>query len=107
MSRPLMGRPICKYCTRELTPTTSPADTAFTFDHVKSQAEGGWKRVPCCRKCNMLKADLPMDSWFWFIGTFKRWWKTFDTPQQVRERVREEHTRRAYANAAIVKKEAV
>lgn len=98
MTRPLYGKPHCKYCQRQLEPTNSPRDTAFTLDHVKAQAEGGWRRVPCCRKCNELKGDLPMESWFWFIGAFERWWKTFANHHEVVTAVRQEHRRRAYAN---------
>lgn len=96
----MRGSPTCKYCGRRLTPATPHCDTSFTLDHVKAASTGGWKRVPCCRKCNMLKADLHMEDWFWFIGAFQRWWKTFDTPAQVAIRVREERVRRAKANAA-------
>lgn len=103
MTRPLIGRPTCKYCSRELSATTSTSGTAFTLDHVKAKSDGGWKRVPCCRACNNLKADLPMADWFWFIGAFKRWWKTFDTPAQVLDQVRAEHSRRAYANVGAAK----
>lgn len=94
------GTPYCKYCKRLLTPSGEQAGTALTFDHVKPQSDGGWRRVPCCRTCNQLKGNLPMEDWFWFIGAFKRWWKTFSTPAQVRDVVREEYRRRALANAA-------
>lgn len=103
MTRPLIGRPTCKYCSRELSATHSTSGTAFTLDHVKAKADGGFGGIRCCRACNMLKADLAMADWFWFIGAFQRWWKTFDTPAQVLSQVRAEHRRRAYANAGVVK----
>lgn len=43
-----------------------------------------------------------MEDWFWFIGAFARWWKTFDTPGQVLDQVRAEYSRRAYARAGRV-----
>lgn len=97
--RPVPGRPYCKYCNRQLIAAELQRSDSFTFDHVRAQEVGGWRRVPCCRKCNMLKDNLPVDDWFWFIGAFSRWWKTFDTPAQVLDQVRAEHRRRAYANA--------
>lgn len=97
--RPLPGAPYCKYCKRQLTPAEPATGTSFTLDHVRARSAGGWRRVPCCRKCNMLKDDLPMEDWFWFISKFQRWWKTFDSPQQVLDQVRAEYRRRAYARA--------
>lgn len=95
----MQGNPYCCYCKRQLTPPEPPNGTSFTLDHVKAQSSGGWKRVPCCRKCNMLKDDLPMVDWFWFIANFPRWWKLFDSPVQVLNQVRQEYSRRAYTNA--------
>jgi hypothetical protein len=96
MKRPAIGRPHCCYCKRELAPANPPTPRSFTLDHVKALSLGGWKRVPCCRQCNLLKGDLHMDEWFWFISAFSRWWKVFDTPLQVAEKVREERVRRAW-----------
>jgi hypothetical protein len=87
----------CFYCKRELTPPLPERGTSFTLDHVRAQADGGWRRVPCCRKCNGLKGDLLVDEWFWFIGAFPRWWKLFDTPGQVVRSVIDERVRRAHA----------
>ena len=95
--RPAPGQPFCCYCKRPLTPAEPFTGTSFTLDHVVAESHGGWRRVPCCRACNLLKGDLARDDWFWFIGVFKRWWKEFDTPAQVREIVREERVRRAWA----------
>lgn len=94
----------CCYCKRPLTPAEPVCSTSFTLDHVRAESHGGWKRVPCCSKCNLLKADLPPADWFWFIGAFKRWWKTFDTPAQVLDQVRAEYRRRAYANREMKEK---
>lgn len=91
----------CCYCKRELSPSEPVRSTSFTFDHVKATSLGGWKRVPCCHKCNFLKGDLHLEEWFWFIRhpAHARWWKLFDLPGQVREFVRRERVRRAYINA--------
>lgn len=94
------GSPTCCYCKRQLTPAQPERGTSFTFDHVRALSGGGWRRVPCCRACNQLKGDLDPADWFWFIRTFKRWWKTFQTAQQVGQAVLDEHRRRAYARAA-------
>lgn len=99
--RPNPSGAYCMYCKRPLTPPGERTGTSFTFDHVKAQSLGGWKRVPCCQKCNNLKDNLPMEDWFWFIRSFPRWWKLFDAPQQVVERVRQEYRRRAYAKAGL------
>lgn len=93
------GNPWCRYCKRPLLLARLNASNSMTFDHVIPQARGGWKRVPCCRKCNMLKSDLDHDDWFWFIQTFPRWWKTFDTPEQVLAMVRQGRRMEAYARA--------
>lgn len=90
-------KPYCMYCKRPLSPALPVRDTSFTFDHVKPQSEGGHRRVPCCRKCNMLKGNTAMEDWFWFIGAFARWWKTFNTPGEVALKIREERVRRAWA----------
>lgn len=82
MTRPLRSA-FCMYCKRSLTPARAEMGTSFTFDHVRAQSDGGWKRVPCCRKCNHLKSNLPADDWFAFIRAHPRWWKLFDTPAQV------------------------
>lgn len=82
-------RPYCCYCRRELTAPEPERSTSLTRDHVHSQASGGMIWVPCCRKCNQLKGDLPIEQWRWFIGHHPRWWKTFDTNEQVRRVIRE------------------
>lgn len=88
----------CCYCKRPLTPGKDQKGTSFTLDHVKARAAGGFRRVPCCHKCNQLKSDMHMEDWFWFIRAFPRWWKRFDTHEQVMVRIQEEYRRRAYAN---------
>lgn len=99
--RPAPGQPYCCYCKRDLTPAHPIRSMSFTLDHVKAQSEGGRRRVPCCHKCNLLKDNLPMVDWFWFISKHSRWWKLFDSPAQVLDVVRREYSRRAYANAAM------
>lgn len=88
MTRPLRNA-YCCYCRRTLTPAAENKETSFSMDHVIAQSEGGWKRVPCCRKCNLLKDNLPTNDWFWFIGAHPRWWKEFKLPSQVARVVRE------------------
>lgn len=92
----------CYYCERELTPAGTEKGNSFTLDHVRPESQGGWRRVPCCRKCNLLKGDLDPSEWFWFIRAWPRWWKLFDTPAQVVVAVRDEYRRRSMARAAIV-----
>jgi hypothetical protein len=87
----------CCWCKRELVSSVAPCDRAFTFDHVLARSRGGLVRVPCCAKCNMLKADLPRADWSWFIDNNPRWWKRFSTPQQVRATIIAERSRRAFA----------
>ena len=100
--RPAAGNPYCCYCKRPLAPADDGGGQSFTLDHVHAKSQGGWRRVPCCKKCNLLKDDLPANDWFWFIGAFPRWWKLFDAPQQVVSAVREEYSRRAYARKALL-----
>jgi 5-methylcytosine-specific restriction endonuclease McrA len=90
----------CCYCKRPLTHALPECSTSFTFDHVKCLSDGGWKRVPCCRKCNNLKGNLGMDEWFWFIRAHERWWKTFATPAQVASAVHAFKIASAYARKA-------
>ena len=75
---------------------------SFTRDHVRAESQGGWRRVPCCRKCNLLKGDLQPGDWFWFIAAWPRWWKQFDTPAQVKVAIRDEYRRRAEVRASNV-----
>lgn len=82
------GKPYCCYCKRELSPSNSGRSTAFTLDHVKAESLGGWKRVPCCKKCNHLKDDLAMSDWFWFIQNHPRWWKLYRGPEDVKVTIR-------------------
>ena len=97
MKRPPATRYFCCYCKRGLTPAEPQGPLSFTLDHVNALSRGGYRRVPCCRQCNQLKGDLHMDDWFWFIRSFARWWKTFDTTRQVEDKIREERVRRAWA----------
>ena len=86
-----------------MTPAAQMCGTSFTLDHVKAESQGGWKRVPCCRKCNLLKGDLEPSDWFWFIGAWPRWWKQFDTPAQVMVAIRDGYRQRAEARAVEVR----
>lgn len=79
----------CCYCKRPLQDRDKNATDGLTFDHVKAESAGGWKKVPCCRKCNFLRDDIEPDDWFWFIATHPRWWKEFALPSQVKRVVRE------------------
>lgn len=99
MSRPI-GNAFCCYCKRGLTPAIKELETSFTFDHVKCQSTGGVKRVPCCRKCNLLKDCLSVPDWFWFIRNHPRWWKEFKVPSQVARVIREHRLAEAKARAA-------
>ena len=45
---------------------------------------------------NALKGDIGVDEWFWFIGKFNRWWKQFQTNEQVKRVVHEERMHRAF-----------
>ncbi len=93
----LIRRKTCLYCKRELTLPSPPGGTSFTWDHVRPKSQGGWKRAPCCWDCNNLKGDLDVDEWFWFIGAAPRWWKRYANSDQVRDAIRQERVRRAYA----------
>lgn len=79
----------CCYCKRDLAPAQPERSTSMTFDHVRAESAGGWKKVPCCRKCNNLKDDLSPEDWFWFIATHPRWRKEFTLCSQVKRIVRE------------------
>lgn len=74
----------CLYCRREMVAPTKDCDRAFTLDHVKAKSLGGWKRAPCCRKCNELKGDCSFDEWLWITANIQRWWKLFATNKDVR-----------------------
>jgi hypothetical protein len=87
----------CCWCKRPLVSSQSDCGQAFTFDHVVAKALGGQRRVPCCRDCNVLKADLPFADWCWFIDHHRRWWKAFSSPDQVRLTIVAERSRRAFA----------
>lgn len=89
----------CCYCERQLQTRNRDATDGLTFDHVRAESDGGWKKVPCCRKCNFLKDNLPPDDWFWFIATHPRWWKEFANPSQVKRVVREFRFGQAQAGA--------
>lgn len=82
-------RVTCCYCKRQLDPSEPERPTSLTWDHVRAESDGGWKKVPCCRKCNFLKDNLTPEDWFWFIGVHPRWWKEFHHPAQVARIVRE------------------
>ncbi|PZO89082.1 MAG: hypothetical protein DI623_11425, partial [Sphingomonas sanxanigenens] len=73
---------------------------AFTYDHVVPESRGGQRFLPCCRKCNELKADLPIGCWLWFIDHYARWWRTFTSPSQVRNVIVAEQSRRVRAGEA-------
>jgi hypothetical protein len=92
MSKALIhnGRAVtCCYCKRQLQDRDPDATDGMTWDHVKPESQGGFKKVPCCRKCNQLKDDIPTEDWFWFIGTHQRWWKEFTNSSQVKRVIRE------------------
>lgn len=99
MTRPQPGSTCC-YCKRVLLPTQPERDLSFTFDHVKCQASGGFRKVPCCRKCNSLKDDIAVGDWFWFIDAHPRWWKEFRFTSQVKRVVMEYKRMLATARAA-------
>lgn len=92
-------RMTCCYCNRPLQTRDRDATDGLTFDHVKPESQGGWKKVPCCRKCNFLKDDMLPDDWFWFIDLHPRWWKEFTLPSQVARVVREFRFAQAQARA--------
>lgn len=92
MSKPplINGRRVtCCYCKRQLDATMPEIATSLTWDHVRPESDGGWKRVPCCRRCNFLKDNLPPEDWFWFIGSHPGYWRDFTNPSQVKMTVRE------------------
>lgn len=91
----------CCYCKRQLTASTDSAGTAFTFDHIHPHEHSG-RRVPCCRACNRLKADLPIAEWLWFIDLHPGYWRTFRMPREVRAACVSERVRRAFAGEAPV-----
>jgi len=95
----------CCYCKRQLTPAEPERSTSLTRDHVNAVCLGGGRWVPCCRKCNMLKGDLGTADWFWFIDTHPRWWKRFDTNEQVKRVVREFRFAQAMARKAQLERE--
>lgn len=95
----------CCYCKRDLTPPQPECSTSLTWDHVKAESAGGWKKVPCCRKCNFLKDNLSPEDWFWFIATHPRWWKEFANPAQVFRVVREFRLAQAQARLAQLERD--
>jgi 5-methylcytosine-specific restriction endonuclease McrA len=74
----------CCYCKRQLTKPGDRANTAFTRDHVIPASRGGVRKVPCCRKCNNLKADLDPSLWRIVTENYPRWWKVFASNKEVR-----------------------
>lgn len=85
----------CCYCKRgPLLSTTAKGHMAFTFDHIVPKAANGYRRVPCCRQCNTLKADLQPAEWFWFIDNHPLYWKEYTSPAQVAAAVAAERVRR-------------
>lgn len=82
-------RVTCAYCKRQLEATMPEIDLSLTWDHVRPESDGGWKRIPSCRKCNFLKDNLPPEDWFWFIGAHPGYWRQFDHPRQVAGVIRE------------------
>jgi hypothetical protein len=97
-------RVTCCYCKCQLDAPTPERDTSLTWDHIRPESDDGWKKVPCCRKCNFLKDNLPPDDWFWFIATHPRWWKEFANPAQVKRVVREFRFSQAQAGARPYRK---
>lgn len=92
MTKPPMwqGRRVtCCYCKRQLDPSVPERPTSMTWDHVKAESDGGVRKLPCCRQCNHLKDNLPVEDWFWFIGAHPGWVKEFKNPAQVRRVIRE------------------
>jgi hypothetical protein len=94
----------CCYCKRDLGPPQPEKPTSLTWDHVRAESDGGWKRVPCCRQCNFLKGNTPPDDWFWFIGAHPRWWKEFTNPSQVTRVIREFRFAQAKAGARPIRR---
>lgn len=94
------GKATCCYCKRELTPALPEKSTSFTLDHVKAESWGGFRKVPCCRKCNQLKSDIDMSQWWWFVKNTPRYWKLYDTTEQVMARIRDRIVEMAYENKA-------
>lgn len=81
MTRKFYGT--CTYCHRQLTSALDRANTAATKDHVMPKSVGGYRKVPCCRQCNQLKADMHPSVWRWFTANYPGWWKTFRTNREV------------------------
>jgi 5-methylcytosine-specific restriction endonuclease McrA len=88
MKRPRPGGWCC-YCKRLLTPAMPECSTSMTFDHVVARSLGGKGTVPCCRKCNNLKGSIEMNDWWWFVRNTPRYWKLYDTTQQVDRAIRQ------------------
>jgi hypothetical protein len=88
MKRPRPGG-FCCYCKRILTPALPERSNSLTFDHIVARVHGGKAKVPCCRKCNNLKGAIDMGGWWWFVRNTPRYWKTFDTTEQVASVIRE------------------
>ena len=65
----------CYYCQRQLEGPASPHGTAFTMDHVVPQSRGGRHKVPCCRACNEVKADMLPGEWRSFMAHNPKWWR--------------------------------
>lgn len=73
-----MKRPAhCYWCKRQLEPSWSQGQCAFTKDHIVPQSEGGKKWLPCCRACNTMKADMSPERWREFMADFPRWWQHY------------------------------
>lgn len=87
----------CRWCKRPLVASNSRDGRAFTFDHVQAASRSGRRRVPCCRQCNFLKADMPVADWCWMIDTVPRYWRVFQSPVDVRIFCMRERSRRVRA----------
>lgn len=65
----------CHYCHTALTrPTaTRHRPDMYTRDHIHPKCLGGVKTVPCCLRCNGLKADMTMRQWDTFRDKHPDW----------------------------------
>ena len=71
----MIKQPLCTYCRVRLTrPTaTNHASTMATRDHVFPKSRGGIYTVPCCLRCNNMKADTTPREWQKFRDENPHW----------------------------------
>lgn len=65
----------CTYCKRVMESKWSRGNLAETRDHYEPECRGGKVKVPECRFCNGVKADLSPEIWNRVMAMHPEWWR--------------------------------